>query len=47
MFLIASLAFFFLISVHVNTVRFHHVIVQHIFIFSLAVFALVHAGTGR
>lgn len=36
MFLIASLAFSFLIAIHANTVRFHHVIVlYHIFIFSL------------
>jgi len=44
MFLIACLAFFFLIAVHINTVRFHQVTVQHIFIFSLDVFASVHAG---
>lgn len=47
MLLIASSAFSFLIAVHMNTTRFHQVIVQHNFIFSLDVFALVHAGAGR
>lgn len=47
MFLIASLAFSFLIAVHMNTMRFHQVIVQHNFIFPLDVFALVHMGAGR
>lgn len=46
MLLIASSAFSFLIAVHMNTMRFHQVIVQHNFIFSLDVFALVHAGAG-
>lgn len=47
MFLFASLAFFFLIAVQVNTVRFHLVIVQHISIFSLNVFTSVRAEACR
>lgn len=47
MVLIAFLAFSFLIAVHMSTMRFHQVMVQHNFIFSLDVFALVHVGVGR
>lgn len=47
MLLIASLAFSVLIAVRMNTVRFHQVVVQHNFIFSLDVFALVLAEAGR